>query len=522
MSDLNVKLILSAVDRMSPALASAARQAQAFAGRMSGAGGFGLVGAAAANVSQQMRGVGAAAAQVGQRLAVLGTAGGLVGGGVFALLKTQVVDVAAQFERFTVQLTALEGSSEGAQQALAWTKEFAKQTPLELSQVVDAYAKLKAFGIDPTNGSLQALADTMAKSGRGPEDLNGTIMQLGQAWQKQKLQQEDILPLIERGVPVWELLSKAMQKPVPVLQEMASKGKLGRDAIAALIQAMGKDAAGASEAFAKTWDGQLSMLSDAWTNFGNAIAQAGVFDFLKEKLGGLLATIDRMTASGELQALAQTISGQLVSGLKEAWSAGQSFFGLLQDGWTVVKAVKDHFGSWTPILGAVAAVIAGPLIAAVAGMGAAFVTLGTVIGLTPIGWILGGLAAVTAAGVLLWKNWDSVTQGIVGAWEWAKGALGAVWDWIMSKIQPLVDAVNGAFGAVGRFFGPSGQQPAAGAPSAAAGAQSAVGAAAAAQKFGGDISVRFAGAPAGTQVTGVKASPNLNLAAELGPMGAMP
>ncbi len=48
-----------------------------------------------------------------------------------------------------------------------WITEFAVKTPLELDQVVESYRNLKTFGLDPTNGTLQALVDTMAASGKG-------------------------------------------------------------------------------------------------------------------------------------------------------------------------------------------------------------------------------------------------------------------------------------------------------------------------------------------------------------------
>ncbi|ATO57116.1 phage tail tape measure protein [Bartonella sp. 1-1C] len=61
--------------------------------------------------------------------------------------------------------------------------------------------------------------------------------------------------------------------------------------------------------------------------------------------------------------------------------------------------------------------IFGPLIAALAAAGAAFVTLGYAIMTTPIGWILGGITVLIAAGYLLYKNWDTVINFLSKIWD---------------------------------------------------------------------------------------------------------
>jgi len=151
-----------------------------------------------------------------------------------------VVGPAAQVEGYMVQLEALEGSTAKAKAAMSWIMQFARKTPLQLDQVIEAYAQLRNFGLNPTNGTLQALVDTMAMSGKGADHLQGIILALGQAWVKGKLQGEEIMQLTEKSVPVWDLLAKATGKSVPVLQKLSSQGKLGRNVIARLIQLMGE------------------------------------------------------------------------------------------------------------------------------------------------------------------------------------------------------------------------------------------------------------------------------------------
>ena len=132
-----------------------------------------------------------------------------------------------QFERLRVQLEAIMGSMDEGERALAWIKDFTRNTPFQLEEISEAFVRLKAFGLDPMDGSMQAIVDQASKLGGGIERLNGITLAVGQAWAKQKLQGEEILQLVERGVPVWELLEKATGKNVQELQKLSSAGKRG-------------------------------------------------------------------------------------------------------------------------------------------------------------------------------------------------------------------------------------------------------------------------------------------------------
>jgi tape measure domain-containing protein len=145
-----------------------------------------------------------------------------------------------QAERLSVQLKAVMGSIQGGAEATAWINKFATETPLQLDEVTHLFVRLKAFGLDPMDGSLQAIVDQTYKLGGSFEEAQGISLALGQAWAKQKLQGEEILQMIERGVPVWELLEKVTGKNTAELQKLSEAGKLGRDTIQALMQEIGR------------------------------------------------------------------------------------------------------------------------------------------------------------------------------------------------------------------------------------------------------------------------------------------
>ena len=237
----------------------------------------------------------------------------LVRDGIRSMLET-----GDRFEGLQTQLTALMGSIEGGEQATAWIKDFAKTTPLQLDEVTQAFSLLKAFGLDPMDGTLQAITDQSEKLGGGMEKLQGIATALGQAWAKERLQGEEILQLIERGVPVYELLADATGKTGAELRKLSSDGKLGRDAIKSLIAEIGQGSAGAAAANMSRLSGIVSNLRDTFSDFLDRIASSGALDYVKAQLSSVADTIDEMDRDGRLEALAESLSNAFVQGAEKA------------------------------------------------------------------------------------------------------------------------------------------------------------------------------------------------------------
>lgn len=388
------------------------------------------------------RSFGALRSQVSGLLLPLGVGGG---GVMFGLgqFSRGIIDASAQMEKFGAMLTSITGSAEGAQTALAWIRDFATETPLQITEVTDAFVRLKTFGLDPTDGTMKALVDQMAKTGGGAAELNGIILAVGQAWTKGKLQGEEALQLLERGVPVWDLLSEKTGRTAAALQDMASKGELGRDAIRVLIQEIGKSSSGAAAEQMKTFNGLMSNLADRWTNFQIAIGDAGFFDAVKDAIGGLLDTVEDMARSGALQALASDISNGLTAGLRGLVDTVREIDlrGLVAEMrgfFASVAAGIAYVGGLRNVLIGLGVVMSGPLIAALASVAGAIARIGIALAANPIGLAVMGIAA----GVyLIYDNWGGIDR-------WFETKMGSVRDALDSS---LLDGLA----EVGRQFNPA-------------------------------------------------------------------
>jgi tape measure domain-containing protein len=133
---------------------------------------------------------------------------------------------------------------------------------------------------------MEDLTNMTSKLGGHSDTLTGITLALGQSWGKAKLMAQDTNQMIERGVPVWDLLVKVTGKTTSELTKMMEAGELGRPVIEKLIRAMGEESVGASSRAMATLGGQVNMLGDAWHKFEDALLQDKTEGLLKRIVTG--------------------------------------------------------------------------------------------------------------------------------------------------------------------------------------------------------------------------------------------
>lgn len=254
------------------------------------------------------------AKSAGELATKIGNAATLVGAALtvgFGALGKSVISTGATFESLRTQLTSLEGSAEKAEESLAWVKKFGQETPLSLTEAANAFAMMRNFGLDPTNGSLQAIVDNASLMNKGIDSVMGIILPLGQAWSAQKLQGQDMMQLINQGIPAWELLANSMGKTVAETRKLSEEGKIGRAEMTKFFEALAKRGAGASARMAKTWTGVMARMGDAWEDFNLRISEAGIFESAKSRAEELLALFQRWQNDGTMDRVAKKISNTM-------------------------------------------------------------------------------------------------------------------------------------------------------------------------------------------------------------------
>lgn len=326
-----------------------------------------------------------------------------------------------QAERLDVQLKAVMGSIAGGKEASAWIQDFAKNTPLQLSEVTQVFVRLKAFGIDPMAGAMQGIVDQAFKLGGGFEEVQGISLALGQAWAKQKLQGEEILQLIERGVPVWQMLEQVTGKNTAELQKLSEAGKLGRETISALMNEIATQSRGAAADNMSLLSGLISNAQDNLAKFYRMVAENGALIWLKNQLANLNAEFEAMARDGRLQEWAKRLSdgfitmGETLKSLIQILYEWRTALAVLAQAWVGLK-IAGWIGELRSLY---AQFIAMPVATATAAGGmttAGTAAAGAAIGVRVLGAAVKGLlAAVAVESIIQITQFASALRQLVQA-----------------------------------------------------------------------------------------------------------
>lgn len=405
MTDLNVSLVIKAVDRATGPIRRLGGQLS----QLSRRSGLDRVSAQAGKTGHALGRLGR---ETGAFAAKTTAAAGIVG----YAFKHMFLDTASEFERFRTILQTTEGSAAGAKKAMAWVSKFATKTPFELAQVTDAYKQLRVQGLDPTNGLLKTLGDTSAAMG---VPLMQSVMAINDAvtGENERLKELGVTASVKGHQTTYTYMDKHNK------QHSKTVDNRNRKMIVSTLKAIWNEKyAGSMDKLSKTWDGMMSNISDQWTRFANMVMNAGLFDWMKNKLGGVLDRINAMADSGQLQALAKQIGTNLKAAFVSLWQAGKQFVALLRELGHMLGWLHDLFGSWKPIIIGVAAIMAGPLLMAIGSAATAVYGLGAALMATPVGWIMAAVAAIAGAVYLIYRNWDAIAQWFTAKFEAVKTA----------------------------------------------------------------------------------------------------
>jgi len=241
-----------------------------------------------------------------------------------------IIRTTGEFEKYGAVLETVTGSAEKARESLAWVADFATRTPYDLSGVTQAFVKLRAYGIDPTDGTLAALGDTAAALGK---DMIAAVEALADAvtGENERLKEFGVTAkVIGQNITYsWVQNGKQMQAVVD---------RNNREAIrSTLISIFNGQYSGAMEKLSKTWGGIVSNLQDTWQRFLLVIGRSGVFEYTKEIVQELLDTINSWFKDGSLDAMARQISDFYVRGLRVARTLGRAFVKATQDLFRVIS-----------------------------------------------------------------------------------------------------------------------------------------------------------------------------------------
>ena len=182
---------------------------------------------------------------------------------------------AADIETQRKSLEVLTGSLSKTNQIIKELQDFGAVTPFTSSELIEQSKRLKAFGFttDELTDSVKRLSNIAGATGA---DLSGIATAFGQIRAKGKLQQEENLQLLERGVDITTELKRITGLQGEEFESAMRKGEIGADLVnQAMINLTNEGGAffGGATAQADTLNGKLSTLIDATQNLARTVGE---------------------------------------------------------------------------------------------------------------------------------------------------------------------------------------------------------------------------------------------------------
>lgn len=221
-------------------------------------------------------------------------AGVLVGAG----LGRAIVQTIRTTEVLKASLETVTGSAANAGAAFAELQQFAARTPFSLTEVTQAFVRLKALGLEPTTDLLTSFGNTASAFGK-------SLMQFSEAVA------DAITGEFERLKEFGIRASSQGENVAFTFKGVTTVVKKNADEIKAYLMAIGdSDFAGAMERRAATLDGALSNLGDSFAQLANSIGELGLTAIIRNVAEFLSNSVKDMQDFGRaVNSLYNTIFG---------------------------------------------------------------------------------------------------------------------------------------------------------------------------------------------------------------------
>lgn len=215
---------------------------------------------------------------------------------IFLSFPKAVMGSAGEIERLSKLMEGLSTQTDATKRKLEaasnvnFVFNLAKNAPFEVKSLTDTFVKLKTGGIDPTNGSMQALVDSVARFGGSSEELHRASIAIMQMSGKGVISMEELRQQLGEAVPsAMSAMAAGMKMSMGELNKAVSDGTVAAGgAIRKMLAVMSVDNAGAAAEMMGTWTGMLERLKTQWELWKITVVGEGMFAGAKEGLADLI------------------------------------------------------------------------------------------------------------------------------------------------------------------------------------------------------------------------------------------
>lgn len=367
-------------------------------------------------VSKNLSELGNKFKDIGNKVTSLGKSFSVVSAGMAALLGSGV-KYNASIEQSTKAFETFLGSAEEAEKAVDNIKKQSVSSPFSTQDLIKANQMLVTTGVnaDDSRKTIGALADAIALTGGGNDELTRMASNLQQIKNAGKATSMDIRQFAYAGIDVYGILAETTGKNVEELKDM----DITYDQLSAALQKASSEGGKyyqGQEKMTDTLNGSVSKLKKTFQEFTGELAQS------------LMPTVKRITTG--LQGLLDKFKG-LSPEQKENIAKIALMVAAIAPLLLIVGKVIKIVGTVMTIGSQIAGLIAG----LTTGTGALSAVITALTG--PIGIIIGVIAGLVAAFVALWNNSESFRNSIIQIGQ-------SIVDTFNNNIKPAIENIVSA------------------------------------------------------------------------------
>ncbi|EKZ5307535.1 tape measure protein [Klebsiella pneumoniae] len=233
-----------------------------------------------------------------------------------------IVEAAAEMQRMRVMLRGLNkdkvNPGEAAAQDMQYIVNMAKNAPFAMQSLTDSFVKFRSAGLDPTDGSLKALVDSVARFGGDSELLKRAAVAVQQMSGKGVVSMEELRQQLGEAVPnAMKAMADAAGITMGELTKAVSSGTVeAKQALSLMFVGLRAENENAAKDMMQTYTGALAQLQTSFTLFADRVGQAGYLDSLTKGMKELSAVMNSAEGISFANSLGEGLT-TAIDGLRE-------------------------------------------------------------------------------------------------------------------------------------------------------------------------------------------------------------
>ncbi len=209
-----------------------------------------------------------------------------------------IIEAAAEMERMRVMLRGLNKEKSNPGQAAAddmkYIVDMAQNAPFAMQALTDSFVKFRSAGLDPTDGSLKALVDSVARFGGDSELLKRAAVAVQQMSGKGVVSMEELRQQLGEAVPnAMQAMADAAGITMGELTKAVASGTVeAKQALSLMFVGLRAENENAAKDMMQTYTGALAQLQTSFTLFADRVGQAGYLDSLSKGMKELASIMN--------------------------------------------------------------------------------------------------------------------------------------------------------------------------------------------------------------------------------------